>query len=104
MKKSEIIAPSEEVSVYSIRNVKKFCDDHPEIDEKVRDDIQARAKKLAHNGILIFGEQVAQIVPPEHIGLFVSEVGTDTDHMMIGLEDIAKGFAPDPDPPPEDIH
>ena len=68
----------------SVRNIKKFLDDHPEISNA--DEILVQAEELAKNGILSGG--AIKILFPKHINEFVQAIEHDPEHIEMGVKDI----------------
>jgi hypothetical protein len=74
----------------SIRNVEKYFKDHPElasIKDRCMESIEADGAMF--KGI-ISGGTIEQILGPRLAAEFFQEVTSDTEHVIMGLEDLKK--------------
>ena len=75
----------EERRMFSVRNVEKFLDDHPELDLD-RKEILKNAGSASHKNVLS-GASAAELFGV-YEELFFAELLSDAKHRQMGLEDM----------------
>lgn len=71
--------------MFSIRNVEKFLDEHPELGFN-KDEVMKKAIDMSHNNVLsgAYGEDLFGA----HKDFFFTELLLDPEHLRMGEEDI----------------
>ena len=75
--------------MFSIRNVEKFVDDHPQLFND-KEAVMQRAREIAGDGKIIMGGGAEMIFGKKVASMFFGALQSDMQHMAIGLKDMAE--------------
>ena len=77
---------------FSMRNVEKFLNDHPELfSETQKGEILTKAKESSFNGLFV-GVQGEELFG-EFAQIFFQEITANKEHIEMGLKDLRKSHA-----------